>query len=152
MCKQGAYRGYLNCNIRGTNNQLPNIFYKLVHLNIKYKIVHLQVVWRQIFVFRKLYLSQTEENKYLWTYGCASLVSDFKPTPENDDLLSSRQMNFWGTAHCARAYNMWIPDKRYRTNTVRIYWGTRSTWPLRYHGLAYFGRFDTKFCEIQVRL
>ena len=96
MCKQGAYRGYLKCSIRGSNNQLPNIFYKLVHLqllNIKYKIVHLQVVSRQIFVFRKLCLSQTEENKYLWTYGRTSLVSDFKPTPENDDLLSSRQMN-----------------------------------------------------------
>ena len=97
MCKPGAYRGYLNCSIRGTNNQLPNIFYKLVHLhllNIKYKNDHLQVAWRQIFVFRKLCLSQTEENKYLWTYGRASLVSDFKPTPENDDLLSSRQINF----------------------------------------------------------
>ena len=34
------------CSIRGNNNQLPNIFYKFVHLqlfNIKHKFVHLQL-------------------------------------------------------------------------------------------------------------
>ena len=79
--------------IRGTNNQLPNIFYEFVHLqlfNIKHKIVYLQVVWRQIFVFRKSCLSQTEENGCLWSYWRASLVSDFKLIRENNDLLSSR--------------------------------------------------------------
>ena len=69
------------------------MFYKFVYLqpfNFKHKIVYLQVVWRQVFVLRKSFLSQTEENCYLWTYGRASLVSDFKLTQENDDLLSSR--------------------------------------------------------------
>ena len=69
------------------------MFYKFIHLqlfNIKHKIVHLQVVWRQIFVFQKSCLSQTEENGGLWSYGRVSLVSDFKLTRENDDLLSSR--------------------------------------------------------------
>ena len=88
-----AWRGYLKCSIWGTNNQLPNIFYKFIHLqlfNIKHKIVYLQVVWRQIFVFTKSCLSQTEENGCLWKYERASLVSDFKLTRENDDLLTSR--------------------------------------------------------------
>ena len=70
---------------------MSNIFYKFIHLqlfNIKHKIAHLQIVWRQIFVFRKLCLSQTEENGCLWSYRRASLVSHFKPTRENDDLLS----------------------------------------------------------------
>ena len=89
----GACWGYLECSIRGTNNQLPNMFYKFVYLqlfNNKNKIVHLQVVWSQIFVSWKSYLLQTEENCCLWTYGWASLVSDFKFTQENDDLSSSR--------------------------------------------------------------
>ena len=90
----GAQRGYLKCSNRGINNQLPNIFYKFIHLplfNVEHKIVHLQVVTRQIFVFRKPCLLQTEENECLWSYGRASLVLDFKLTQENDDLLSSRQ-------------------------------------------------------------
>ena len=72
----------INCQIYFINQFIFNC----LTLNIK------------LFIFKlfdaKLSLSQTEENKYLWTYGRASLVSDFKPTPENDDLLSSRQMNF----------------------------------------------------------
>ena len=43
--KTGAYRGYLMCSIRGTNNQLPNIFYKFVHLqlfNITHNTVHVK--------------------------------------------------------------------------------------------------------------
>ena len=91
FCKEspGAQWGYLKCNIRSTNNKLPNMFYKFIHLqlfNIKHEIVHLQVVWRQIFVFQKSYLSQTEENGYLWT----SLISHFKLPWENDDPLYSR--------------------------------------------------------------
>ena len=58
--------------------------------NVKHKIVHVQVVSCQTFVFRKSCLSQTEENGCLWSYERASLVSDFKLTRENDDLLSSR--------------------------------------------------------------
>ena len=42
------------------------------------------------FLFWESCLSQREENGCLWTYGRASLVSDFKLTRENDDLLSSR--------------------------------------------------------------
>ena len=30
----GAWQGYLKCSIWGTNNQLPNIFYKFVHLQL----------------------------------------------------------------------------------------------------------------------
>ena len=45
-----------------------------------------------------------------------------------------------------------IPDKRYRTNTFRTFWSTRSTSALRYLGLDHFSRFGTKICKIQVRL
>ena len=47
MILTGEWRGYLKCNIRGTNNQLPNIIYKFVHpplFNIKHKIGNLQVI------------------------------------------------------------------------------------------------------------
>ena len=57
------------------------MFYKFVHLklfNIKQKIVHIQIVLRNIFVFQKPCLSQTEENGCLWTYGRMSLILDFK--------------------------------------------------------------------------
>ena len=81
---------YLKCSIRGTNNQLPNIYYEFVHVqlfNIRHEIVHLQVVWRQVFVLRKSCLSQIEEDVCLWTYGRGYLVSDFKLTRENDDQV-----------------------------------------------------------------
>ena len=108
---------------------MPNIFYKFVHLqlfNIKHKIVHLQFVWRQIF-FQKSCLSQTEENGCLWTYGRASLVSDFKLTQENDDLLSSRHKYIFEVPHPVQEYTkMQIPDKRNWTNLVCTFWGTRS--------------------------
>ena len=42
----GASRGYLKCSIRGTTNQIRNIFYKFVHLqlfNVKDKFVQLQL-------------------------------------------------------------------------------------------------------------
>ena len=41
----GAQRRYLKCSMRGTNNQLPDRFYKFVHLqlfNVRYKFVHLR--------------------------------------------------------------------------------------------------------------
>ena len=80
---------YFKCSIRGTNDQLPNMFYKLFIFNcfnIKHKTVHLQFVWRQIFVFQKPCLSDTKENGCLWTYGRSPLDSDFKLTRENDEL------------------------------------------------------------------
>ena len=43
---------------------------------------------------------------------------------------------------------MRIPDKRYRSNTVHTFWGTRSTSAFRYLGLDHFGRFSMKICEI----
>ena len=70
-------------------NQLPNIFNKFVHLqlfNIKHKFVH-KLVLRQILFSEKHIL---RKQKRTAVYGRASLVSDFKLTRENDDLLYSR--------------------------------------------------------------
>ena len=39
---------------------------------------------------------------------------------------------------------MWIPDKRYQTNTVHTLWGTWSASALSYLGLDHFGRNCTK--------
>ena len=134
---------------------MPNIFYKFVHLqlfNIKHKIAPLQVVWRQIFVFLRSCLSQTEEKGCLWTYGSASLDLDFKLTRENDDLLSLRQKQIFEVPHPVQEYTkMRIHDRKYRTNTFCTFWGTRSTSASRYLGLDHFGRYHTKICEIQVR-
>ena len=50
------------------------------------------------------------------------LVSDFKLTRENDDLLSSRHKYIFEVPHPVQEYTkMRIPDKRYRTNTVRTF-------------------------------
>ena len=135
---------------------MPIIFYKFVHpelFNIKHKIAHLQVVWRQIFVFGKSCFLQTEENGCLWTYGRPSLVSDFKLTRKNDDLLSLKDKQLFEVLHPVQEYTkMWIPDKRYQTSMVCNFWGTQSTSALRYLGLDHFCWFGTKICEIQVRL
>ena len=135
---------------------MPNTFYKFAYLQlfkIKHKIIHLQVVWCQIFVFRKSCLLQTEENGCLWSYGRAPLVLDFKLTQENADLLSSRHKYIFEVRHLLQEYTkMRIPNKRYRTNIVCTFWVTQHTSALRYLGLDHFDRFDTKICEIQVRL
>ena len=47
---------------------------------------------------------------------------------------------------------MRVPDKSYRTKTVRTFWDPRRTSALRKLGLDHFSRFGTKICEIEVRL
>ena len=77
-------------SIRGTNNQLSNMFYKFVifnclTLNINLFILNLfdvKFLFSEYLIFPK--------QKGAAVYGHASLVSDFKLTPKNDDLLSSR--------------------------------------------------------------
>ena len=98
---------------------MPNIIYKFVHLQLfNIKHLHFQVVQRQVFVFRKSCILQTEENGCLWSYGCASLVSNLKLTQENDDLLSSRHKSIFEVSHDVQEYTkMWIPNKRYGTYT-----------------------------------
>ena len=52
----GAQRVYLKCIIRGTNNQLPNIFYKFVHLKLKlliFKLFEVESLFSKNHVFRK---------------------------------------------------------------------------------------------------
>ena len=87
---KGAYRGCLKCSIRGTNNQLQNRFYKFAHLklfNAKYKFVQLQLfdikfLFSEKHIFRK--------QKRTAVFGRVSLVSSFKLTLKNGDMLSSR--------------------------------------------------------------
>ena len=108
---------------------------------------------REILVFRKSYLLQTEEKGCLRTYGHASLVSDFKLIRENDDLLSSRHKHIFEGLHLVQEYTkMQIADKRYQTNTVHTFYGTWSTSALTYLSLNHFPRYRTKICEMQVRL
>ena len=76
----------LKCSIRGTNNELQNRFYKFVHLqlfSVKYKFVHLQL-FDVKFVFSEKHILCKQ--KRTTVYERASVVSDFKPTRENDDL------------------------------------------------------------------
>ena len=87
----GTYWGYLKCSIRGTNNQLQNIFYKFVHpqlFNIKHKFVHFQLVWNPFFFFLENHIFCKQ--KRMDVYGRASLVLGFKLIWKNEDLLSSR--------------------------------------------------------------
>ena len=74
---------------------MPNRLYKFVHLHLTSNI--------SLFKFTCL-TSNFCRQKRTTAYGRKSLVSDFKPTRKNVDLLSSRQINFWGTAPCPRVY------------------------------------------------
>ena len=81
----------LKCNIGGTNNQLRNRFCKLLHLqlfNAKYKFVQFEL-FDVKFLFPEKHI--VRKQKRIVFYGCTSLVSGFKITRKNDDLLSSRQ-------------------------------------------------------------
>ena len=85
-------RGYLKCSIRGTNNQLRNRFYEFVHLqlfNVACKFVHLQLFDDVKFFFSQIFVIFRKQQRTA-DYRRAYLVSDFKLTRENYDLLSSR--------------------------------------------------------------
>ena len=80
----------INCQINFINLQLFNFRYKFVYLqlfNVRYKFVYLQL-FDVKFLFSKNHIFRKQ--KRMAAYGRASLVSDFKLTPENDDLLSPR--------------------------------------------------------------
>ena len=47
---------------------------------------------------------------------------------------------------------MWIPDKRYRTNTARTFRGTADASATKCFGLDHFGKYGTKICGIPVKL
>ena len=139
---------------------MPNIFYKFAHLqlfNIKHKIVHLQVVRRQIFFLRKSCLSQTEENCCLWTYGRASLVSDFNSSGKMRTCYLWDIYKFF-LRYCALRKS--VLKCGFPTNGIKL---TRFVLfeaigvpqlssALRYLGLGHFGKYRMKICEIQVRL
>ena len=74
----------INCQIYFINSFILNC----LTLNIKlfiFKLFDVKFLFSENHVFRK-----QKRTACLWSYGRASLVSDFKLTRENDDLLSSR--------------------------------------------------------------
>ena len=55
-------------------------------------------------------------------YGRASLVLDFKLNLENYDLLSLIHKHIFEVLHPVQEHTkMWIPNKRYQTNTIRTF-------------------------------
>ena len=63
----------------------------------------------------------------------ASLVSGFQLYRENDDLLSSRYKKIFEVPHPVHEHTkMQIPDKTYRTNTARTFWGPKGASALRH--------------------
>ena len=92
-----------------------------------FKLFDVKFLFSKNHVFRK-----QNRTARLWSYGL-SLVSDFKLTRENDDLFFETLIIFYAVLHPEQEYTkMRIPDKRYRTNTVRTFWDTRSTSALWY--------------------
>ena len=91
----GAQRGYFKLSMRVTKNQLPNRFHKFVYhqlFNVRYNFVHLQQLGVK-FLFSKNPIFC--KKKRTAVYGRASLVLDFKPTREIDELLCfEAQINF----------------------------------------------------------
>ena len=103
----------MNCQI-----YFINLFiFNYLTLNIKLFNVLCFLFKHKIFVFQKSCLSQTKENGCLWTYGRASLISDFKLTWNNDNHKS-----IFEVTHPVQEYTKTpILDKRYRTNTVHTF-------------------------------
>ena len=57
-----------------------------------------------------------------YTHPSRSLVSDFKLTQENDDLLCLGHRQIFEVPHPVHEYTkMRIPNKRYLTNTAHIF-------------------------------
>ena len=67
--------------------QVKHKFDHLQLFNVKYKYVQLQLLDVKFLISKKLIFCKQERTG---DYGRASLVSGFKLTQENDDLLSSR--------------------------------------------------------------
>ena len=83
-------------------------------------------------------------------YRRASLVSGVQLNRENDDLLSSRQIKFWGTL-CTNILECEFPTKNIELTRVEFFEGPRV---LGFEALGsdHFGRFGTKICGKQLRL
>ena len=47
---------------------------------------------------------------------------------------------------------MRILKKRYQTNTVHTFWGTRGAWALRYLGVDHFSKYHAKIYGKQEKL
>ena len=86
---------------------------------MKYKFVYLQLFGIKI-LFSKEHIFRKQKRTVV--YGRASLVSDFQLTRENDDLLSSRHKQSFEVPHPVHEHTkMRMPNKRYITNTTRIF-------------------------------
>ena len=105
----------INCQIYFINL----LIFNCLTLNIKlfiFKLFDVKFLFSKNHVFRK-----QNRTACLWSYGL-SLVSDFKLTRENDDLFFKTLIIFYAVLHPEQEYTkMRIPDKRYRTNTVRTF-------------------------------
>ena len=121
-------------------------FIKFVYLqlfNVQCKFLHLQL-FDVKFLFSENYIFRKQERTAV--YGRTSLVWNCKLVWKNDDLKNLKnlkklpgkietQINFWGTAPCARAYQNADSSRRYQTNLVQNFLGTWSVSALRYnHG------------------
>ena len=129
----GAQRGYLKCSIRGTNDQLLNIFYKFLHLelfNIKHKIVHLQVARRQIF-FSENHVFRKQKRKDV--YG----------------LMGARPQ-FWILNSAGKMMTCQLRDTnkflRHRTLSVRYFFKVQ-TILAKLKTLLFFPIFQLSFCN-----
>ena len=124
---------------------MQNRFYKFVHFqlfSVKYKFVHLRL-FDVKFLFSQKHIF--DKQKITAFYGRASVVSDFKPTWENDDLLSSRHKSIFEVPHPVHEYTkMRIPGKRCLTNTAGTFWDSWNGSALRYLGVDHFDRYRTK--------
>ena len=91
---------------------------------------------------KNMYFARRER---LFMDARASVVSYFKLTRENDDLLSSRRKYIFEVPHSVHEYTkMQIPGKRYLSNTACTIRGTWSASALRYLGVDHFARYYTK--------
>ena len=79
------------CSVRGTNSQSPNRFYEFVYLqvfNVTYRFAHLRLFDDIKFLLSEVFVIFRKQKRAA-VYRRASLVSDFKLTQENYDLLYS---------------------------------------------------------------
>ena len=99
--------GVINWGVSVTSSTLEKAFMKLwgncfKSLTFKFKFCSSSNLWGEI----------SRKQKRATIYGCASLVSDFKVTRENDDLLHKNTNKFLTyRILCASILKCWFPTK-----------------------------------------
>ena len=137
--------------MQGRNESNSSVAFQVLIINCQtYKFFQLQLLDVKFLFPEKIYLPQTEENA---CYGRTSLFLDLKRSWENNLFSSKHKLFFLRYRNLfIKATKMQIPDKRYCTYTVCMFWDAWRASALRYLGLEHLDGLRWKIWGIQVKL